>query len=348
MRTEVVVIKKLVMSAAIIFFTSAAVYYYNCTRPVHVLAAGDMLLGRDVAVWLEKKGFDYPYGALGKEIRKADIAFANLECPLTDGGRPVLKRPDLVFRGSTENVKTLKKAGFDILNLANNHTMDQGREGLLETLSLLEEEGIMSLGAGSSRIEARMPVFMERGITRIGFLGYCDFPPEGYIYDEHGADVARPDLKSLRQEVESAGRQCDFLAVSFHWGKEFDSYPGELQRRLAHEAIDSGADIVIGHHPHVLQGVEQYKGKLIFYSLGNFVFDRQLHMWTDESVMLDIAVAGGECKSVRLIPVRIRECRPVIVVGEEAGEVLKRYDSLCDGLGIDIEIRGSTGHIVLR
>ncbi|HWR61660.1 MAG TPA: CapA family protein [Clostridia bacterium] len=340
--------KKLSATVAVILITAAAVFYYNYSKPVHILAVGDILLDRGVGAYLEKNGFDYPYTGCGDSILKADIAFANLECPLTEGGKPALKRPELIFRGNTRNGPALKDAGFDILNLANNHTMDQGREGLLDTVELLESSGIRTLGAGKSRSEARKPVFIEKGWTKLGFLGYSDFPPEGYMYDEDKADVARPDMKTLKEEIRTAAEQCDFLVVSFHWGKEFDSYPGDRQREMAHAAIDSGAGLVIGHHPHMLQGAEEYKGKLIFYSLGNFVFDRQLHKGTDESVMLDIAVTDGECREARIIPVRIEACRPVIVQGEEAEAILDRYADLSEGYGVDIDIAEGIGYIRIK
>jgi len=304
------------------------------------------LLDRGVGEYLEKSGYDYPYSGIKEEIMKGDIAVANLECPLTDNENPVLKRPDLIFRGSELNVAALKGAGFDLLSLANNHTMDQGREGLTDTIKVLESYGIKTVGAGMSRSEARKPVFIEKGKTRIGFLGYSDFPPEGYMYDEDKADVARADMKSLGEEAKAAREQCDFLVVSFHWGKEFDRYPGDRQREMAHTAIENGADLVIGHHPHVLQSVEEYKGKLIFYSLGNFVFDRQLPGGTDESVIIDITVDRGGWKETRIIPIRIEACRPVIAQGQAAESVLDKYKECSADYGADIDIVDGIGYII--
>lgn len=330
---------------AILFVTAVAVFYYNYTKPIHIIAAGDILLDRGVDKYLEESGYDYPYAGIKGKIAKGDIATANLECPLTDSGNAVLKRPDLIFRGSTLNAAALKAAGFDLLNLANNHTMDQGRVGLENTIKVLESNGIRSLGAGMTRSEARKPVFIEKGKTRIGFLGYCDFPPEGYMYDEEKTDIARPDIKSLGEEIKAAREQCDFLVVVFHWGKEFDSYPGEQQREMAHAAIDNGAGIIIGHHPHVLQSIEKYKGKLIFYSLGNFVFDRQLPKGADESVIIDITVDGSGWKETRIIPVRIEACKPVIAKGQAADYILDKYKALSKDYGIDIDIADGIGHI---
>jgi len=303
------------------------------------------LLDRGVSMYLEEKGYDYPYTGIKEEIIKGDISVANLECPLTDKVNPVLKRPELIFRGNKLNGVALKDAGFDLMNLANNHTMDQGREGLTDTIKVLTGSGILTVGAGKSRSEARRPVFIKKGWARIGFLGYCDFPPEGYIYDEDKADVARADMKSLGEEVKAAREQCDFLVISFHWGKEFDRYPGDRQRKMAYTAVENGADIVIGHHPHVLQGMEKYKGKLIFYSLGNFVFDRQLPEGTEESVIIDIAVDRVGWKETRIIPVDIEACRPVIAQGQAAEVILEKYKAGSRDYGADIDIISGAAYI---
>ncbi|MGE5678607.1 MAG: CapA family protein [Pseudomonadota bacterium] len=338
--------KWLFTAAAILFAAVAAFLYYNYEKPIHILAAGDILLDRGVEKYLDECGYDYSYKDIGEELRKADLAFANLECPLTGKGEPVLKkRKDLIFNGNIQNSKALYDAGFDLLNLANNHSMDQGREGLLDTVKMLEASGIRTLGAGTSRNEAHKPVFIEKRGIRVGFLGYSDFPPEGYIYAEDKADVARPDLKTLGEEVRTAAKECDLLVVSFHWGKEFDHYPGETQLELAHESIDNGADVVIGHHPHVLQGVEKYKGKLIFYSLGNFVFDRQLPQGTDETAAVDISFDRRGWEKVRIIPLRIVDCKPAIAEGQEAADILGRYMTYSDGYGAEMDVVDGIGYI---
>lgn len=336
------------ITAAVVLFAAAAIFYNYHTKPVHIVAAGDILLDRGVSEYLEGSRYEYPYSAIKEEIIKGDIAFANLECPLTDSGSAVLKRPELVFKGNKLNGAALKGAGFDILNLANNHTMDQGRKGLEDTIKVLESSGIRALGAGRTRSEARKPVFMQKGKIRIGFLGYSDFPPEGYMYDEGKADVARPDMKLLGDEVKAAAEQCDFLVVSFHWGKEFDSYPSDRQREMAHAAIEKGAGLIIGHHPHVLQSVEEYKGKLIFYSLGNFVFDRQLPKGTDEAVIIDIAADDDGWKEIRIVPVMIEDCKPAIVQGQAAELILDKYKEGSKDYGVDIDIAGGIGYITHR
>jgi poly-gamma-glutamate synthesis protein (capsule biosynthesis protein) len=337
--------KRFIAAVAVLFAAAAALFYYYYTKPVHIIAVGDILLDRGVGEYLDESGHDYPYASIKEKIMKGDIAVANLECPLTDSGRAVLKRPELIFKGNRLNAAALKGTGFDLLNLANNHTMDQGREGLMNTIKVLSSSGIRSLGAGMTRSEARKPVFIEKGRTRIGFLGYSDFPPEGYMYDEGKADVARADMKFLSEEVKSARKQCDFLIVSFHWGKEFDYYPSIRQREMAHAAVENGADIIIGHHPHVLQSVEKYKDRLIFYSLGNFVFDRQLPGGTDESVIIDITVDSGRWSKIKIAPVRIENCKPVIVKGKAGEFILDKYKARSEDYGANIDIVDGIGNI---
>ncbi len=332
-------------AAAAIILAVVVFCHSRYAGPVHIMAAGDILLGRDVDKYLGERGYDYPYTDTKKEIMKADIAMANLECPLTDRGRAVLKRPDLIFRGNKLNGAALKDAGFDIMSLANNHTMDQCREGLTDTIELLESCGIRALGAGATRSEAREPVFIEKKGKRVGFLGYSDFPPEGYIYDEYKADVARTDMDSLVEEVRAAREDCDFLIVSFHWGKEFDCYPGDRQIEMAHRAVESGADLIIGHHPHVLQGMEKYKGKLIFYSLGNFVFDRQIPKGTDESLIIDITFDRDGFREARAIPVKIENCRPIVAKGQEGELILEKFKAYSGDYGAQINVTGGIGYI---
>lgn len=337
--------KKYFAAVALVVIAAAALMYYCCTKPIHIVAVGDILLSRGVTGYLEERGYDYPYEDVKEEIKKADIAVANLECPLTDRGKAVLKIPELIFRGSSSNGISLKNAGFDLLNLANNHTMDYDRVGLTDTMKLLENCGVMTVGAGMNRSEARKPVFIEKRGRKIGFLSYSQFPPEGYIYDENKADVARLDMESLSREVRSAKKQCDFLVVSFHWGKEYDNYPSDSQREAAHLSIESGGDVVIGHHPHVLQSIEEYRGKLIFYSLGNFIFDRQSFMGTDESVIIDVSVGRNRCRDIRIIPIRIKDCKPVIARGKEAEALLNKYESYSEDYGVEIIISDGIGYI---
>ncbi|MGE5629600.1 MAG: CapA family protein [Caulobacteraceae bacterium] len=319
--------------------------YNNYIRAVHVKAVGDILLDRGVKKYLEKYGYDYPYSWIQEEIKASDIAVANLECPITDSRQAVLKYSHLIFKGNEANAGALKTAGFDVLNLANNHTMDYEREGLLDTIKILNDLEVLPVGAGAARSKARKPVYVRTMGKTIGFLSYSIFPTEGFIYDENKADVARVDTESLSAEVEAAKSRCDFLVVQFHWGIKFDNYPTADQKQLAHTAIENGADMVLGHHPHVLQGVEIYEDKPVFYSLGNFVFDKQIPPGTDETLLVDVSIKGRDWTEVRLIPVMIKECRPELAKGKDAERILEKLRVYSKDYGTDIQIADGTGYI---
>ncbi|ARE86965.1 CapA family protein [Clostridium formicaceticum] len=314
-------------------------------KDITLVAAGDILMDRGVRKSIEKHGDDYLYLKVKDCFQNGDISFANLEGPLTSGGPPALKDRALIFKGDIENGRFLKDAGFTILNMANNHTLDYGGEGLMNTLEVLKENGILSLGAGVNSQEAREPVLINIKGTIIGFLGYSQFPPEGYFHFSDRPEVARVDLNLMPKEIIRAKENCDFLVVSFHWGKEYDFYPSELQKALAHLAVDSGADLILGHHPHVLQSIEKYRGKLIFYSLGNFVFDRQIQPGTDETIILSVRINKDQWQEAILIPVKIINCQPLPVGGEEGEQILKRLQKYSEGYNTFMTIQEGKGHI---
>jgi len=316
--------------------------YYS--EKIELCVVGDILLDRGVAEKIQDD-YDYPYRKVKKVLEKADITLGNLECPITSGGTPALKRPIITFKADPKSAEAIKKAGFDVLNLANNHTMDYGIEGIINTMNTLDYADINFIGAGLNYKEARKPSYIQKKGCRIGFLGYSVFPPEGYISLADTPDVAKVDVDTLEDEVKSAKENCDFLIVSFHWGKEYEFYAGKMQKNLAHIVIDNGGDIVIGHHPHVLQGIEAYKNGLIFYSLGNFVFDRQIQSGTDETIIVNFKIKDRKLEGAEIIPVKIRDCQPHIAVDKEAEYILKRLKMYSAGMNTKINIQNCIGYI---
>jgi poly-gamma-glutamate synthesis protein (capsule biosynthesis protein) len=214
--------------------------------------------------------------------------------------------------------------------LANNHTMDYLSEGLADTIKALDSAGLRYAGAGQSKEDIR-PSFIEKNGVRIGILSYSSLPPEGFMYDDGCATIAYARagfLDNMRRDVSQAAAQCDFLLAYFHWGTEFRHDAGDLQIEIAHAAVDSGASAVIGAHPHVLQGRETYKGAPIYYSVGNFVFDRQIPEGTDEAVIVQLTVGKRGIVAVDELPVVIAGCRPRLADGEKSAEIkadLDRY-----------------------
>lgn len=234
---------------------------------------GDIMMDRGVKTSVYKN-FDGDFGAIFEEaraIRSPDIMFGNLEGPISDKGKNVGSKYSFRFEPSVTPV--LKDAGFDILSFANNHVGDWSDEAFLDTLGRLEEENILVTGAGESYAEAKKPVIIERSGVTIGFLGTSDVGPTWMAAGENKPGIILAGDKDLAEIISEAKRSVDVLVVSVHWGDEYKAHNAR-QSALGKKMIDAGADIVVGHHPHVAQAVEEYKEGVIFYSLGNFVFDQ--------------------------------------------------------------------------
>jgi hypothetical protein len=242
---------------------------------VHLLFAGDILLSTHVTTAYDKNGGIN--GVLDEglrgEISKADIFMANQEFPFSNRGSAA---PDkqFTFRLNPDRVSTMNEIGVDIVTIANNHTLDYGTDALLDTCTALDGAGIRYVGAGPDMNRAKQLETMEVDGKTFGFLAasrvYPD--PDWVANSKKPGMVSGYDPTILLEEIRKARGICDYLVVYVHWGVEREEKPKEYQRQLGQQIIDAGADLVVGSHPHVLQGVEYYKGKPICYSLGNFIF----------------------------------------------------------------------------
>ncbi len=243
--------------------------------PVQLLFAGDILLSSHVTSVYDKAG-DIS-GVLDDgfrgEIDQADIFMVNQEFPFSDRGSAA---PDkqFTFRLPPSRVSMMNELGIDIVTLANNHSLDFGTDALVDTCNVLEEAGIRYVGAGPNMERARQLQTMEVKGKTIGFLAASRvYPDPAWVANSNKPGmVSGYDPSILLEEIEKAQESCDYLVVYLHWGVERDEKPQEYQRVLGKRIIDAGADMVIGSHPHVLQGIEYYNGKPICYSLGNFIF----------------------------------------------------------------------------
>jgi poly-gamma-glutamate capsule biosynthesis protein CapA/YwtB (metallophosphatase superfamily) len=295
------------------------------TNRVQLSFVGDVLLGSTVQTLLKKNGYDYPYSGLKDELKRPDLTIANLETPITTGG--VAQSKEFVYRSSPDTLPSFKSAGFDLVNLANNHIMDYGREGLMDTFGHLENNGIKYVGAGRNAEEAFSPVILESKGMKIAFLGFSRVVPDGsWKAGKKTPGVA--DTYSYKVPVEyikKARKMADLVVVIAHWGTERQDRHGSEQTDLAHRYIDAGADLIIGGHPHVLQGFEQYKGKWIAYSTGNFIFTTRY----DVRKTLDSAIVEASCSKsgscdLNLIPVYTELAKPVQMTGDSARKLLAR------------------------
>ncbi|SET90157.1 CapA family protein [Lacrimispora sphenoides] len=242
---------------------------------VQLLFAGDILLSSHVMAAYDKVGdmngvLDEGYRS---EISNTDIFMANQEFPFSDRGSAA---PDkqFTFRLPPSKVSLMNEIGVDIVTLANNHSLDYGTDALVDTCTALDGAGIKYVGAGPDMNRAKQLEKIEVNGKAIGFLGasrvYPD--PDWVANSKKPGMVSGYDPTILLEEIKKAKEICDYLVVYVHWGVERDEKPQEYQRALGKQIIDAGADLVMGSHPHVLQGIEYYNGKPICYSLGNFIF----------------------------------------------------------------------------
>lgn len=273
------------------------------------------MLDRSVGSRVLAAGPGVVFAGVANVLRAADLCIVNLECAIADVGEPQAK--SYTFRAPPESVGALVDAGIDVVSLANNHAMDWGPEALAQTRALCESAGIAVVGSGRDDTEARKPAVVERNGLRIAVLGYVDAPAEGSFSRlswKAGPDtpgVAWLDVDEMVADIAAAKREADHVVVMAHFGYEYHNTPGETQRLQARAAIDAGATVVAGHHPHVLQPVEEYDPGLIAYSLGNFVFDG-FDPPANTSAILHVDIDGARVASHTTTPVEVVDGLPVL------------------------------------
>lgn len=271
------------------------------SRSVKLLFGGDIYLSDHVLnAWQRGGGLE---GILDdgfrQEIEQADIFMANQEFPFSNRGTPETDK-QFTFRLPEDKVSVLQAIGPDIVALANNHALDYGEEALLDTCRVLDSAGIFHVGAGENLDAAKKLEVIEAGGKKFGFLAASRVFPKGYwaAGEEHAGMLTAYDSTVLLEEIKKAKETCDFLTVYVHWGIEKSTTPESYQRTLGQQYIDAGTDLVIGSHPHVLQGIEYYKGKPIVYSLGNFIFGSSI----PKTMMLSVTVPPEGEPSLSMLP----------------------------------------------
>ncbi len=306
---------------------------------VELVAVGDVMLGRGVA------GVPQPFAAVTPWLRAADLALANLECVIAPGGTPCPGRFDeptlQPYRlcAPPSAAIALRKAGFDILGLANNHTLDLGPAGLAETVSQLQAAGMATVGAGPNAEAALRPLIRQVGRVRLALLAFNAVPDPADAGltrtkasgQNEGWTRAGWDRDRVAAAIAAALAQADAVIVSVHWGYEYETHAGPAQRDAAHAMLEAGADLVIGHHPHVAQGCKVTGepagsptggGRFVAYSLGNFVFDQQQEE-TRQGLALRAFFDDRGLRAVQALPVWAGP-RPRLMTPDEATLLLAR------------------------
>lgn len=304
---------------------------------VKLAFVGDVLLADTVEKLLLQNGYDYPYSNVKPLLAEPDLTVANLETPVTERG--VKQTKDYVYRSSPKALPALKDSGVDIVNLANNHVMDYGAEGLLDTMTYLDQAGIGRVGAGRNSDEAFKPVIVEKQGVRIAVLGFSRVVPD-HTWKAGADQPGVADTYSYTVPVETIKKtreQADLVIVMAHWGTERKDTPDPVQTDLAHRYIDAGADLVVASHPHVLQGLEAYKGKWIAYSLGNFIFTTNEAAKTWETIVLQAECANTGACSLKAVPILTKWAKPEPLAGEAGAKLLERLSGLSYGAKIEAD-----------
>lgn len=272
-----------------------------------LLFVGDIMLDRGVELQMQThKDWKWPFLKVASYFQQADVVFGNLESVISDQGTKVGSIYSL--RADPKSIEGLVFAGFDALSVANNHSLDYTTHALQQTISLLKEKGIAPIGAGSTSQEALTPFIKEMGGVKIGVIAYTALGSPLWRAGSQNPGIAWVDdqtLPEFTEHIRNIKNQVDILAVSLHFGDEYQSNPNEFQKRISKGAIDAGADLVIGHHPHVVQPIKQYKQGWIAYSLGNFVFDQNFSKDTMQGLLLRVQVKGKKIEKVQALPISI-------------------------------------------
>ena len=261
----------------------------TASSSVSVIFVGDIMLSRAIGSIMEKRqDWTHPFLLMKDFLTAPDLTVGNLEGPISERGTKV--GSIYSFRADKRSVEGLSFAGFDVVSLANNHIWDYGEEAFLDTLDIVSSRQISYMGGGKTFEEAHTPVIKNIRGTKIAFLGYTNLLPSFLFKEGAAPSVAFPDKEQMTLDIKKAKESADIVVVSFHAGEEYTPVHNAYQETIAHAAVDAGAHLVIGHHPHVIQDVEVYKGAYIAYSLGNFVFDQNFSPETGKGLVVKVNI----------------------------------------------------------
>jgi poly-gamma-glutamate capsule biosynthesis protein CapA/YwtB (metallophosphatase superfamily) len=317
-----------------------------------IFAVGDIMLSGSAGPLYFEKGYDYPFQdkELARLIASSDIAFGNLEYPITRKGIRYRDKK-YVFRGPPESLGAIRKAGFNLLSLANNHIMDYGEKGLADTILQCRKQKFAFAGAGENLPLASSYAVLEKNGVKYGLLAYSFTFPDAYWATADKPGTAHPEWAQLESDIMAARQDVDILIVSCHWGEELKSDPKKYQVDFAHHAVRSGADLVLGHHPHVPQAIEVYRGKPVFYSLGNYAFGTSS---SNVKVGFAAAIRFEEKVPVRITLYPVNVCNretgfiPRLARGTLADHIIMHLGDISRSFGTTIECRKGKGTISVQ
>jgi poly-gamma-glutamate synthesis protein (capsule biosynthesis protein) len=276
--------------------------------------------------------------------------FANLETPIGTEGTPVKDNKPYVFMVSPHYAEPIKKLHLNVVSIANNHIMDYGQEGLTSTIKWLKSNKVQYVGAGDNLEDARKPAIIKRKGIEFIFLAYNERPPELFFAKKETPGTAYLDIRLITEDIKKYKTKSNIVMVSLHWGLEQTLYPQPYQTELARSIIDAGADCIIGHHPHWIQGIEVYKKKPIFYSFGNLLNGFYNRIEYDNFIAV-LRYRGLKLRRIEILPISgknsVMDFQPYLLTGEEADEYLKLVKKLSDRFRTHFVIKNNKGYIYI-
>ncbi len=315
---------------------------------ITIAAVGDLLFDLGPRRMIAAKGGRAPLAKVASLLRAADLTIGNLETPLSNRGTPVRGKPaNLIFNGDPRGILSLTASGVDIVGLANNHAMDHGTIALKDTLATLDRAGIGHAGAGVNAKAAWAPAIVTIKGRKIAYLAFTQILPAYFTPSSTRAGVASGySVTKMTAAVRAAHKVADLVIVSVHWGTEQSYTANARQRHDARALIDAGADAVLSHHPHVMQGIDTYKGKLIAYSLGNFLFPYKTVEGRKTFILRFELGPTGRLANVSAVPVYLGEWgAPVVQTGASATRILQKLAAISKPMGTKLTIRAGIGYI---
>jgi poly-gamma-glutamate synthesis protein (capsule biosynthesis protein) len=311
----------------------------NATKDdtVTLCAVGDVALCDGIVDRMQEHGYEYPLSAIRHVLADNDLSIANLENVFTrsDAG---LKAQAHLLKCDASNAEALRSAGFDAVSIANNHIMDFGVDGLRETVSILRDRGIQCCGAGETLAQARSPVILEAKGIRFGFLAYAMKGVQSAVDDRAGA--AWIDFEMIAEDMQKLSKSVDHIVVALHAGLEFIDYPHPNHREICLKVAKQGASLIVGHHPHVIHGIERVNGCVIAYSLGNLVFDTRLMDYqterSQEALILRCTFDKQNLLDFQVNPTVINdELQTELAVDDREKKILQRLEEISSAMNTD-------------
>ncbi|MBN2168156.1 MAG: CapA family protein [Actinobacteria bacterium] len=314
-------------------------FSYKSNATWTLAAVGDVNLGGDMCPTLAANGFGYPWTLVSGFLSESTLAFANLECTMSYRGSAIPGK-SFTFRGDPAALPFVRDAGVDVVSQANNHARDYGTDAMVDCLAYLDSAGIKHCGAGLDYGSAHAPAYLNANGIRVAFLAYDDIGYAGWAAGPGYPGVALPsDTAQMAADIAEAGRNADFVVTSFHWGTERKYTPDPSQVNYARYAIDCGADLVLGHHPHVVQGFGFYNGKPVANSLGNFIFNPGSGECR-YTVLTRYTFSGNGFVSMEAQPYYISNGRPQLMGGAEGLQWISRVAGMSQQQGAPARVDG--------